>query len=99
MEAEIDRRAKEKVEEWKRGLIAELKRRIDLESDAPCDYNEGLDAALIDNTSSIVQYDPNFAKTYLREKGAMLDVLFDGNRELHFKAVNIYNEAIKKLNL
>jgi len=32
-------------------------------------------ADLISNTSSIVQYDPDFAKVYLKEKAALLEVL------------------------
>lgn len=37
---------------------------------------------LIDNTSTIVEYDPNFAKVYLKEKESLLTVLVHGNNEL-----------------
>ena len=36
-------------------------------------------ADLIDNTSSIVERDPNFAKVYLAEKAALLEVLTEGD--------------------
>lgn len=39
-------------------------------------------ADLISNTSSIVQYDPDFAKTYLPEKKELLEVLTLGDRTL-----------------
>jgi (p)ppGpp synthase/HD superfamily hydrolase len=39
-------------------------------------------ADLLDNTVSIVSYDKDFAKVYLREKLAMLPYLSDGNSEL-----------------
>jgi (p)ppGpp synthase/HD superfamily hydrolase len=43
-------------------------------------------ADLIDNTKSIVQYDPSFAKVYLKEKKALLEVLKEGNQELWNRA-------------
>lgn len=43
-------------------------------------------ADLIDNTSSIVKYDPGFAKIYLPEKAALLEVLKHGNTELWKRA-------------
>lgn len=46
-------------------------------------------ADLISNTSSIVKYDPSFAKVYLREKRELLDVMKKGDRELHKKASKI----------
>lgn len=39
-------------------------------------------ADLINNTSSIVRYDPPFAKVYLAEKRALLEVLKDGDPTL-----------------
>lgn len=36
-------------------------------------------ADLIDNTRTIVKHDPKFAKTYLMEKLALMEVLRDGN--------------------
>ena len=46
-------------------------------------------ADLISNTSSIVKYDPSFAKVYLKEKRELLDVMKKGDRELHKKASKI----------
>ena len=43
-------------------------------------------ADLIANTESIVEHDVDFAKTYLREKSAMLLVLNEGNKELFQRA-------------
>jgi len=39
-------------------------------------------ADLIDNTYSIEIHDPNFARVYMREKKALLEVLILGNKEL-----------------
>jgi (p)ppGpp synthase/HD superfamily hydrolase len=39
-------------------------------------------ADLIDNTKSIVAYDPGFAKIYLAEKRLLLDVLKEGDETL-----------------
>jgi len=39
-------------------------------------------ADLISNTSSIVKYDPNFAKVYLEEKRLLLEVLKEGDNQL-----------------
>jgi len=39
-------------------------------------------ADLIDNSHDIIQHDPDFAVTYMREKGALLEVLTEGNKEL-----------------
>jgi (p)ppGpp synthase/HD superfamily hydrolase len=43
-------------------------------------------ADMIDNTMSIVQHDPAFAKVYLKEKAALLDVLTDANPFLRVAA-------------
>lgn len=39
-------------------------------------------ADLIHNTSSIIKYDPNFAKVYLEEKRQLLEVLREGDESL-----------------
>jgi (p)ppGpp synthase/HD superfamily hydrolase len=46
-------------------------------------------ADLIDNTGSIVKYDPDFAKVYLREKAALLEVLKEGDPTLWERANEI----------
>jgi len=43
-------------------------------------------ADLIHNTVSICRYDPGFAKTYMREKALLLDVLTKGEPVLHKRA-------------
>lgn len=45
-------------------------------------------ADLIDNTSSIVAHDPNFAKTYLAEKYEMLKQMKSGNEFLYKDCLN-----------
>ena len=43
-------------------------------------------ADLISNSKSIMQYDPDFAKTYLEEKRLLLEVMTKGDRGLHAEA-------------
>lgn len=45
-------------------------------------------ADLIDNTGSIVEHDKAFAKVYLQEKNALIEVLHKGDRNLWLKADN-----------
>lgn len=47
-------------------------------------------ADLIDNTKTIVAFDPEFAKIYLAEKRLLLDVLGDGDKTL-------FNLAMKQI--
>jgi (p)ppGpp synthase/HD superfamily hydrolase len=54
-------------------------------------------ADLIDNTASIVEYDPDFARVYLREKEALLGALDRGHPELRTKAQNVLIEALEAL--
>lgn len=56
-------------------------------------------ADLISNTQSIVDHDPGFAKTYLREKAAVLNNLGHGDPELLAKATAQLAAAIEKLGL
>ena len=46
-------------------------------------------ADLISNSHSIVKDDPNFAKVYMKEKAALLEVLTEGNAELFRQASDI----------
>jgi (p)ppGpp synthase/HD superfamily hydrolase len=48
-------------------------------------------ADFIDNTSSIVQHDPNFAKTYLEEKRFILSNMRKGEENLLVKAESLIN--------
>jgi len=54
-------------------------------------------ADLIDNTSSIVQYDKGFARSYLREKELLLEVLKHGNTELWARAYSVLQDAQREL--
>jgi (p)ppGpp synthase/HD superfamily hydrolase len=54
-------------------------------------------ADLIDNTRTIVQYDPDFAKVYLREKADLLMVLQDGHPTLYARANQIVADATRQL--
>lgn len=50
-------------------------------------------ADLIDNTSSIVAHDPEFAVTYLAELASLLDAMTRGDRTLHQWALMQLREA------
>lgn len=50
-------------------------------------------ADLIDNTSSIVSHDPDFAKVYLKEKAALLDVMCLGDPALRKRALMLTAKA------
>lgn len=56
-------------------------------------------ADLIDNTKSIVEFDKNFAKVYIREKEELLFVLEGGDQRLMDMAVKSLFEAKKILNI
>ncbi|MBO6793813.1 MAG: bifunctional (p)ppGpp synthetase/guanosine-3',5'-bis(diphosphate) 3'-pyrophosphohydrolase [Balneolaceae bacterium] len=47
-------------------------------------------ADIISNTSSIMEYDPGFAKVYLREKELLLEVLKEGDQTLWKKAKSVH---------
>ncbi len=49
-------------------------------------------ADLIDNSLTIMQYDPGFAKIYLQEKRLLLSILEDGNKNLWNMANDILME-------
>lgn len=49
-------------------------------------------ADLIDNTSSIVQYDPSFAKVYMQEKRELLGFLLKGDKNLWNRANRIVSD-------
>jgi hypothetical protein len=46
-------------------------------------------ADLIDNTHSIVEHDPDFARVYMREKTRLLQVLSEGDPTLYRKATDL----------
>tara|TARA_R110002167_G_scaffold24774_1_gene86643 strand:- start:4496 stop:5041 length:546 start_codon:yes stop_codon:yes gene_type:complete len=49
-------------------------------------------ADLIDNSESILKHDPRFAKTYIKEKKRILELMNEGNPELLSKCINIVNK-------
>jgi (p)ppGpp synthase/HD superfamily hydrolase len=56
-------------------------------------------ADLIDNASSIVRYDKGFARTYLKEKELLLNVLRHGNPDLWQRAYASLKAAQRELHL
>ncbi|HFD78808.1 MAG TPA: bifunctional (p)ppGpp synthetase/guanosine-3',5'-bis(diphosphate) 3'-pyrophosphohydrolase [Gammaproteobacteria bacterium] len=54
-------------------------------------------ADLIDNCRDITHHDPRFARVFLVEMGALLDVLGEGDRKLFQEAVRVYAESMEKL--
>jgi hypothetical protein len=55
-------------------------------------------ADLIDNSSSIIERDPKFAKVYIGEKKLLLEVLVEGDPTLFSEAQRIVREAEAKFN-
>lgn len=51
-------------------------------------------ADLISNSSTILRYDPDFARVYIREKKALLDVLTMGHHLLYDRAMCIVDAAL-----
>jgi len=49
-------------------------------------------ADIIDNVSSIVKYDPSFAKVYLEEKKLLIDVMVTGDQSLRDTALTYIGE-------
>lgn len=56
-------------------------------------------ADLIDNTASIVEHDPKFARTYLAEKRALLDALTDAKPSIRTEAETVWQAAMDRLGL
>ena len=74
---------------------AERKRMTrDRYSIAPAEAQTVKCADIISNTSSIVQHDPDFAKVYLSEVGALLDVLDRADPTLLARARAVVSQAI-----
>lgn len=53
-------------------------------------------ADLIDNTMSIATHDPKFARVYLKEKAALLDVMRDGDPALYQIARQVWEGAARR---
>lgn len=52
---------------------------------------------LIDNTSSIVEHDPEFAKTYLAEKKDLLNEMKSGNKYLYTECCRTLENALNQI--
>ena len=55
-------------------------------------------ADLMDNTVSIANYDPSFAKVYLQEKHELLNQMRGGQIDLYIEACAVYKKASVLLN-
>ena len=66
----------------------QVRKQLDLEhtANAPADAQTIKLADLIDNTRSITQSDPDFARVYMKEKVRLLTVLTKGNLSLQLEA-------------
>jgi (p)ppGpp synthase/HD superfamily hydrolase len=53
-------------------------------------------ADILDNTETIVERDPKFAKVYMREMRELLTVLTKGHPELHARATTIVTTYFRK---
>lgn len=56
-------------------------------------------ADLISNSRSIVKYDKDFARVYIKEKELLLEVLTEGDATLYAQAKQIVEEAKKELEI
>jgi len=54
-------------------------------------------ADLIDNCSDITEHDQKFARVFLREAGALLSVLDDGDEQLYQQANRVHAECMQKV--
>lgn len=72
----------------------EVRKRIDREhiAKAPAQAKTIKLADLISNSRSIVQYDPDFAKVYMRENSLLLGVLTNGDNNLLSQAIDIVQD-------
>lgn len=78
---QLNRKQRKDLESIRLGKISELAQTVKY-------------ADLIDNTSSIVKHDLNFAKTYILEKIQILSEMRDGNILLFIKCCHTVQEAI-----
>ena len=52
---------------------------------------------MIDNTKSILQHDPNFARVYMKEKKLLLEYLQEGDKNLLEIATRIVDEYYEEV--
>lgn len=73
--------------------MAHERRRL---ADSPAEVQTIKLADIIDNTATIVQYDPSFAPLYLREKLELLAVMTKGDADLYERAFAQITGEMKK---
>lgn len=66
-------------------------------AEASCEAQTIKLADIIDNTRSIIHFDPHFARVYLVEKRVQIALLTDGSRELWQQASTIIEQGIEAL--
>ncbi|MBU1248091.1 MAG: HD domain-containing protein [Proteobacteria bacterium] len=54
-------------------------------------------ADLIDNTATITQHDPEFARVYMQEMKLLLGVLWEGDSRLHKTATSLVNHYFSEI--
>jgi (p)ppGpp synthase/HD superfamily hydrolase len=54
-------------------------------------------ADLIDNCRDICRYDPGFARVYIKEAAALMEVLKEGHQRLYEQALNVLNACAERL--
>lgn len=86
-----------KTEDGNRAVRKKIDREHTAKQSAACKTIKLAD--LISNTKSIVQHDKEFAKVYIKEKEALLEVLKEGDAILYEIASNLVADAKKALNI
>lgn len=84
-----------KAEDGNRAKRKEIDRQHTAKQSAACKTIKLAD--LISNSKSILQYDRDFARVYLKEKKALLEVLKDGDTYLWLQASEIVEQGLKEL--
>lgn len=86
-----------KPEDGNRGARKEIDRLHTAKTSPACKTIKLAD--LISNTRSIVKHDRDFAKVYVKEKEALLEVLTEGDPKLYEEAVSLVKSAKEELGL
>lgn len=78
-----------------------VRKHIDLKHTAQADWEAKTIklADLISNTRSIVEHDKEFAKVYIKEKEALLEVLTEGDKYLYEVASDLVKKSKEELGL
>lgn len=81
-----------KAEDGNRAKRKEIDRQHTAKQSAACKTIKLAD--LISNTQSILMYDKEFAKVYLKEKQLLLEVLHEGDKTLYAEASRLVKEGL-----